>query len=79
MAHVTRVIKIAGGPPSCALTQEDLEGEPRALTEMGGLVYAGHVHAIRAPDVYGITLDGERGNRPHIKCREEMLKEAVRT
>ncbi|KAF4528330.1 hypothetical protein B566_EDAN012097 [Ephemera danica] len=66
------------GTPSCLLTLADLEGEPRALAVMGGLVYAGHVTAIRAPDVYGITLDGERGNRPHIFSREELLKEAIR-
>lgn len=70
---------VSGTPPSCALSQKDLEGQPRALAVMGGLVYAGHVTAIRAPDVYGITLDGERGNRPHIFSREEMLKEAVST
>jgi hypothetical protein len=59
------------------LTPEDLEREPRALRVMGGLAYAGQVTAIRAPDLYGITLDGERGNRPHILSREEALIELV--
>jgi len=44
---------------------------------MGGLFYAGTLSAIQAPDVYGITLDGERGNRPHIYSREEILQDAV--
>ncbi|XP_059472536.1 protein winged eye-like isoform X2 [Neocloeon triangulifer] len=62
----------------CTLSSEDLEGQPRAMRVMGGLVYAGLVTAIRAPDLYGITLDGERGNRPHILSREEALKELIR-
>lgn len=46
---------------------------------MDDLFYAGHINAIRAPDVYGITIDRERGNRPHIYSREEILQEAVST
>lgn len=45
---------------------------------MGGLFYAGRLSAVQAPDVYAITLDGERGNRPHIHSREEILRDAVR-
>nr|CAD7426466.1 unnamed protein product [Timema monikensis] len=64
-------------PASCVLTETHLNtNKQRALTVMGGLFYAGTISAIRAPDVYGITLDGERGNRPHIFSREEILKDA---
>lgn len=44
---------------------------------MGGLFYAGELSAVRAPDLYGVTLDGERGHRPHIHSREEILKDSV--
>ncbi|XP_046399706.1 mucin-12 [Ischnura elegans] len=66
-------------PRSCKITQEDLHDGLRALTspDGGGLLYAGQINAIQAPDVYGITLDGERGHRPHIYSREEILKEAI--
>lgn len=67
--------------PSCVLTTEHIKSNKfpvRTLTAMGGLFYAGHLSAIRAPDVYGITIDGERGNRPHIYSREEILKDSVR-
>ncbi|GLH05862.1 Protein winged eye [Gryllus bimaculatus] len=70
----------AGGTTtsSCVLTQTHLNEEKlRALTVMGGLFYAGTLSAIRAPDVYGITIDGERGNRPHIYSREEILRDAI--
>lgn len=49
----------------------------RVLTAMGGLFYAGCLTAIRAPDLYGVTLDGERGNKAHIMSREEILRDAV--
>lgn len=66
--------------PSCVLTTDDLKSDKfpiRTLTVMGGLFYAGQLSAIRAPDVYGITIDGERGHRPHIYSREEILKDSV--
>jgi hypothetical protein len=44
---------------------------------MGGLFYAGNLSAITPPDIYAITLDGERGNRPHILSREEIIRDAV--
>lgn len=65
---------------SCVLTAEHLNNEKgplRTLTAMGGLFYAGQLSAITAPDVYGVTIDGERGNRPHIYSREEILKDSV--
>lgn len=62
----------------CILTAEHLEIDKlRVLTAMGGLFYAGHLNAVEPPDVYSITLDGERGNRPHIMSREEILRDAV--
>lgn len=62
----------------CTLTAELLEVDKlRVLTAMGGLFYAGCLNALEPPDVYSITLDGERGNRPHIMSREEILRDAV--
>lgn len=67
----------------CTLTGEQLDNlsstsKPRVLTAMGGLFYAGCLSAVQPPDVYSVTLDGERGNRPHIMSREEILRDAVR-
>jgi len=62
----------------CKLTSAHLAiDQLRVLMAMGGLFYAGRLSAVQAPDVYAITLDGERGNRPHIHSREEILKDAV--
>ncbi|XP_068632200.1 protein winged eye isoform X2 [Battus philenor] len=61
----------------CTLTEDKLDSSPRVLTAMGGLFYAGKLSAVQAPDVYAITLDGERGNKPHILSREETLRDAI--
>lgn len=62
----------------CVLTAELLEVDKlRVLTAMGGLFYAGQLNALEPPDVYSIILDGERGNKPHIMSREEILRDAV--
>ncbi|CAH2106036.1 unnamed protein product [Euphydryas editha] len=61
----------------CTLTEDKLDSSPRVLTARGGLFYAGKLSAVQAPDVYAITLDGERGNKPHILSREETLKDAI--
>lgn len=62
----------------CLLTTNHLEQPKlRVLTAMGGLFYAGRLNAVEPPDVYSITLDGERGNRPHIMSREEILRDAI--
>lgn len=66
----------------CTLTGDQLDNlsftsKPRVLTAMGGLFYAGCLSAVQPPDVYSVTLDGERGNRPHIMSREEILRDAV--
>ncbi|CAG9860481.1 unnamed protein product [Phyllotreta striolata] len=62
----------------CVLTEEQLEVDNlRVLTAMGGLFYAGQLNAVEPPDVYSIILDGERGKRPHIMSREEILRDAI--
>ncbi|KAG4072064.1 hypothetical protein HA402_015563 [Bradysia odoriphaga] len=66
----------------CTLTGEHLDSlsstsKQRVLTAMGGLFYAGSLSPVQPPDVYSVTLDGERGNRPHIMSREEILRDAI--
>ena len=66
----------------CLLTDETLDSlidgkKQRVLTAMGGLFYAGNLNAVSPPDLYGVTLDGERGNKAHIMSREDILRDAV--
>ncbi|XP_065369640.1 protein winged eye isoform X2 [Calliphora vicina] len=63
---------------SLMLTQDHLyRKETRVLTDMGGLFYAGIMKPLQPPDVYAITLDGERGNKSHIMSREEIFKDTI--
>ncbi|KAL0278885.1 UNVERIFIED_CONTAM: hypothetical protein PYX00_000567 [Menopon gallinae] len=67
-------------PKNCSLTTEMLMTDQfpmKILTVDGGLFYTGQLSAIQPPDVYGITIDGERGNRPHIYSREEILNNSI--
>ncbi|XP_069124206.1 trinucleotide repeat-containing gene 18 protein-like isoform X5 [Argopecten irradians] len=64
-------------PRSCAISKEELADNLRVLVFKDGLFYEGAVQAIRPPDVYGVLIDNERGNRPHIYSQEEILQEVI--
>ncbi|GBP98533.1 Protein winged eye [Eumeta japonica] len=77
---VAKPLKINAIDRSLMLTQDHLyRKETRVLTDMGGLFYAGIMKPLQPPDVYAITLDGERGNKSHIMSREEIFKDTRRT
>lgn len=62
----------------CMITSEHLkQSKTRVLMAQGGLFYAGSLAPVEQNEIFAITLDGERGNRPHIMPREEILKQAV--
>ncbi|XP_068223664.1 mucin-17 isoform X2 [Palaemon carinicauda] len=63
-------------PSVCVIEMGDLIDKARVLVLQDGLLYAGHVVPITPPDVYGVVIDGERGSRPHIYCREELLQQS---
>ncbi|CAG0895995.1 unnamed protein product [Darwinula stevensoni] len=62
----------------CVLGEEELMDGQRVLILHEGRFHPGRLSAIQPPDVYGVTIDGERGNRPHIYSREEILQKAIR-
>lgn len=62
----------------CMITSDHLkQSKTRVLMAQGGLFYAGSLAPVEQNEIFAITLDGERGNRPHIMPREEILKQAV--
>lgn len=62
----------------CMITSEHLkQSKVRVLMAQNGLFYAGAMTQVEQNEIFAITLDGERGNRPHIMPREEILKQAV--
>ena len=63
---------------SCTLQSKDLSDGLRIIKRIGSHFYPGRLTEISAPDIYGIVVDKERGNKPHILTQEEVLNEAVR-
>eukprot|EP00092_Neocalanus_flemingeri_P006102 GFUD01006573.1.p1 GENE.GFUD01006573.1~~GFUD01006573.1.p1 ORF type:complete len:1213 (-),score=321.37 GFUD01006573.1:383-4021(-) len=63
--------------PSCTLSEVDLLDGLRILTKIGCHFYPGRLTEVSPPDIYGIVIDKERGNKPHIFSREDVIKEAI--
>ena len=66
-----------GPPPSCVLTESQLQDGLKVLLRLGGHFYTSRLTEISPPDIYGVVVDKERGNKPHILSREEVLERAV--
>ena len=62
---------------SCSLTESDLVEGLRLLLRVGSHFYAGRLSEISPPDIYGVIIDRERGNKPHIFSRQEIIRDAV--
>jgi hypothetical protein len=62
---------------SCILTEVDLIDGLRILAKFGSHFYPGRLTEISPPDVYGIIIDKERGGKPHIFSREEILRDMI--
>ncbi|XP_061413060.1 trinucleotide repeat-containing gene 18 protein-like isoform X4 [Lethenteron reissneri] len=68
----------APAPRSCVLDKDELsEGLRVLIPKPDKLLYAGHVQILHPPDVYGVVIEGERGNRPRIYSLEQLLQEAI--
>ena len=42
-----------------------------------GKFWPARLNSTKLPDVYGVVMDRQRGNRPIILPRDDILKEAV--
>ncbi|RVE69586.1 hypothetical protein OJAV_G00079250 [Oryzias javanicus] len=64
--------------PNCVLTKELLtDGLKVLISKEDELLYAARVHSLEIPDIFKISIDGERGNRSRIYSLEQLLQEAV--
>lgn len=61
----------------CVLSEADLLEGLRLLLRVGSHFYAGRLSEISAPDIYGIIVDKERGSKPHIFSRQEIIRDAI--
>jgi len=59
------------------LDPDNLQDSARVLLLQDAVLHPGRLSVILEPDIYGVKVDKERGNRPHILSREELLTRAV--
>merc|ERR1712012_272041 len=62
---------------SAQLKPSDLKDGLRLLMLQEGKFWPARLNSTRLPDVYGVVMDRQRGNRPIILPRDDILKEAV--
>jgi len=59
------------------LNQSDLSENTRVLLRLEAVLHPGKLTCIVPPDIYGVLVDKERGNKPHVFSTEELLQRAV--
>ena len=66
-------------PGPCTIYHEnlDLVDGLRVLTRVGPHFCPGSVKTIESPSIFAVTVDGERGNKPHIYSAEELLDKTL--
>ena len=62
---------------SAQLQGDDLKDGLRMLILQEGKFWPARLNSTKLPDVYGVTMERQRGNRPIILPRDDILKEAV--
>ena len=50
----------------------------RVLVRLDNVMHPGRMNIIVKDDIYGVVVDKERGNKPHVFSREELLERVVR-
>jgi len=62
---------------SASLKDTDLTDGLRILILQEGRFWPARLNSTQLPDVYGVVVEKQRGNRPLILPRDDLLKEAV--
>merc|ERR1712012_712935 len=62
---------------SAQLKASELKDGLRLLILRDGKFWPARLNSTKLPDVYGVVIDRQRGNRPIILPRDDILKEAV--
>ena len=59
------------------LTEHDLIDGLKLLYLQEGRFWPASLNSTQLPDVYGIVMEKQRGNRPQILPRDDILREAI--
>ena len=60
------------------LTEHDLRDGLKLLILQDGRFWPASLHSTQLPDVYGLVMEKQRGNRPQIQPRDDILDQGVR-
>ena len=60
------------------LTEHDLSDGLKLLVLQEGRFWPAALNSTPLPDVYGIVMEKQRGNRPQIQPRDDILDQGVR-
>jgi hypothetical protein len=66
-------------PKSAMLQNSDLKDGQKILMLQEGKFWPARLNSTQLPDVYSVIMEKQRGNRPIILPRDDILKEAVST
>ncbi|KAF0287964.1 Protein winged eye [Amphibalanus amphitrite] len=77
-AEVIMKDSFSDGSRDPALSAADLSETTQLLVLIDGLFYRSRLEPIQPPDLYGVTVEGERCHRPNIYTQEQLLNQAVR-
>ena len=59
------------------LTEHDLRDGLKLLILQDGRFWPASLHSTQLPDVYGLVMEKQRGNRPQIQPRDDILDQGV--
>ena len=59
------------------LQENDLKDGLKMLTLQEGRFWPARLNSTPLPDIFGVVVEGQRGNRPNIMARDDILNQAV--
>ena len=63
---------------TATLQESDLKDGLKMLTLQEGRFWPARLNSTPLPDIFGVVVEGQRGNRPNIMARDDILNQAVR-
>ena len=60
------------------LDRDDLKDGIRVLVRLDNVMHPGRLTVIVPGEIYGVVVDKERGHKPHVFSREELLQRVVK-
>jgi len=64
-------------PDPCTLTDDDLVSGAPVLLRKDGVYHPGSLRCIMPPDIYGVLVTRDRGNKPVILPKEELITDVI--